>query len=518
MVCHRLAAALAIFIVVASPGRAWAQRSADTLRVVWQQSLTRLDPYRDPSLGTFVLAHEVFDTLVYRNPKTFAIEPLLATSWKWLDDRTLVFTLRNGVKWQNGTPFTASDVAGTINMIATDPMLARSPLYGWIAGADEVDPAHVRLRLSRVMPAALDYLAMDVWILPEALRQKMGADAFAAAPVGTGPYRVAGFDGLGGVVLERFDGYFSGSPKGRPAITHIRFRPAPDQTSELAALIAGNADWIWHFDASYLAAVQRDPRLVGVVGGSLRITYLSLDAAGRSGAGNPMTDVRVREAIAAAIDRSSLALAFGGPAAHALIAPCAPPQFGCEREAAVPIAYNPDRARKLLHEAGFSEGFSLQITTYEPPDWAAAVRSYLRDVGISAEIIRLPRGEVILRDAEGENRAELGDWPSDAISDVSAILPHFFSFGDDDYTRDPRLRDLIAAGGSTRDPARRLSDYAQAIHIITANVDWLPLWTVTIPYAFSKDLDFTPDPDGLPRFYLTRWQNEGTTTASGSGD
>ncbi|HET6182892.1 MAG TPA: ABC transporter substrate-binding protein [Acetobacteraceae bacterium] len=503
---HRWLAAALVAAWAGAPCTSHAQRSADTLRVAWRDAITRIDPYDDPSLGSFVIAHQVFDTLVYRDPKTFRIVPLLATAWNWQDDRTLVFTLRQGVLWQDGNPVTAADVAGTINWVASNPNLANSPIYDWIAGADILDPAHVRVRLSRTMPAALEYFAMALWILPEGLRERIGADTFARAPIGSGPYRVVPLDGSGDVTLERFAGYFAGSPKGEPSIARIRFRSIPDPTAQLAALLSGDADWTWRFDPAGFTAIERHPALVGVEGGSLRLAYLSLDAAGRSGPANPLTKLRVRQAIEAALDRSALAGDFGPPGAAAPAAPCLPAQFGCDVKEAVTMPYDPERARALLREAGFPDGFSLQITTAAPAPWSAAVQSYLRAVGINAEIIQLPQGEVTLRAIQGENRAELGDWGSYAVNDVSAILPHFFGFTSEDYTRDPELRDLIADADATRDPARRLSDYARSIRIITANADWLPLWSVPVPYGFTKDLDFTPDPDGVPRFFTARWK------------
>ncbi len=168
-----------------------ARAAPATLRISWRDVVPNLDPYANQSRAGFVLAHEVWDTLVYRDPGTFVPRGLLATSWTWEGDRALVFTLRSGVRWHNGDPFGPEDVAYTINNVASDRRLSAPSIYNWLEGADELDDMRVRVRFRRPMPSALEYFAMAIWIWPKSYRQRVGADGFARAPVGTGPYRVA---------------------------------------------------------------------------------------------------------------------------------------------------------------------------------------------------------------------------------------------------------------------------------------------------------------------------------------
>ncbi len=498
-------AALALpLLAFAGPARA--QRAGDVLRISWREAIPNLDPYANQLRAGFVLAHEVWDTLVYRDPASFELRPLLATSWTWEDDRALLFTLRPGVKWHNGDDFGAEDVAYTINMVASDRRLSAPSVYKWLAGADVLDKLRVRVRLKRPMPAALEYFAMATWIVPKTYRTGVGADGFARAPVGTGPYRLVRADGRGQIELARFDDYYPDSPKGRPAIGRIVVRVVPDATTEIADLLGGTADWIWKFDPDSIPAINRNPNLVARQAELMRIGYISLDVAGRTGAANPLTNEKVRQAISYALDRAAMARDLVGEGARPLDAPCYPTQVGCAAAAAVHYAYDPARARQLLAEAGYPNGFSVHLVTYELPQWSAAMQGYLRAVGIDAQVIQLPAGEVVLRAIEGETRMQAGDWGSYSINDVSAILPHFFTFTPEDYTRDPQVRDLIKDAGATRDRTRRDADYAQAIHAITAHADWLPLYTYTVTYGFARDLDFTPYPDELPRFYLCRWR------------
>ncbi len=487
--------------------RTRAQPAGETLRISWREAIPNLDPYANQPQAGFALAHEVWDTLVCRDPASFEIRPLLATSWAWEDDRTLLFTLRPGVRWHDGSGFRAEDVAYTINMIASDRRLSAPSVYNWLAGAEVIERLRVRVRLRRPMPAALEYFAMAIWILPEAGHER--SRRFIRGFVGTGPYRVAEADGSSRIELTRFDGYYAESPKGRPAIQDVVIRIVPDATTELADLLSGAADWIWKFDADRIPAILSDPGLMAVQAESMRIGYISLDAAGRTGADNPLTKEKVRQAISYALNRAAMARELGGPRARALDAPCYPSQVGCMTADAVPYAYDPARARQLLTEAGYPDGFSVQLVTYEPKQWSAIMQRYLRAVGIDAQVLQFRPGEVMLRAIEGQTRMQAGDWGSYSINDVSAILPHFFTFTPEDYTRDPAIRDLIEDAGATRDPARRNADYAQAIHAITAHADWLPLYTYTVTYGFVRDLDFTPCADELPRFYRCRWREPG---------
>ena len=101
---------------------------------------------------------------------------------------------------------------------------------------------------------------------------------------------------------------------------------------------------------------------------------------------------------------------------------------------------------------------------------------------------------------------ELSSSGSYSVNDVSAILPGYFTFTGNDYTRDPEIRKLVEAGGTTVDPDLRRKAYSAAIRLITEKASWLPIFTQSVTYGFSKQLDFTPYADELPRFFLSSWK------------
>src|SRR3981189_167683 len=172
-------ALLAACTILATAALALSQKSTATLRTTRRDPIPNVDPYYNSQRTGMVVAFQAFDCLVYRDPLTMEIKPALATSWKQVDDTTIDFTLREGVTFQNGDPFTADDVVYTINTIIKDKRVAIPAYYTSFAGAEKIDDFHVRLKLNGVSPAAMEYLSMVTPIWPKAYREKVGADAYA---------------------------------------------------------------------------------------------------------------------------------------------------------------------------------------------------------------------------------------------------------------------------------------------------------------------------------------------------
>ena len=226
--------------------------------------------------------------LVHRDPATFEIKPALATDWKFAEDNSLDLTIRQGVKFHDGSTLSADDVVYTINMAANPESKVATPSnYAWIDKAEKTGDWTVRIKMKKPTPAALEYLAMVTPIHPKAYREKVGPEGFAAKPVGAGPYKIVKNEQGKEVVFERFDDYWAGSPKGKPAIKTLHVRFVPDLTTTVTELLAQRADWIWNINPDQLDNINKMPHLQAVRQESMRIGYLSIDAAGRSGGGQP---------------------------------------------------------------------------------------------------------------------------------------------------------------------------------------------------------------------------------------
>ena len=483
-----------------------AQKSADTLRVTWRDSVPNVDFYYNSLRNGYIIQIHAQDGLVYRDPDTFQIKPLLATSWKPVDDTTIDFELRQGVTFHNGDKFSADDVVYTINGLLTDKDLAVPSNYLFLAGAEKLDDYHVRLKLKRVFPAALQYIAMVLPIYPKAYREKVGHDGFSKAPIGTGPYKITKVDGVNEIDMERNEAYFADSAKPKPAIRFIKIHEVADAATEMAELLGGRADWIWDFSPDQFDAVAAMPMLTALRAETMRVAYLQLDVAGRTGAGNPLTKEKVRQAIAYALDRPTMARQLMQGNSRPLDAPCSPTQFGCDQAAAVHYGYDPAKAKQLLSEAGYPNGLDTTLVTYLLPQWSGAIQGYLQAVGIRAHIDQLQVNAVIQQVQAGKTPMNAGSWGSYSINDVSAFLPYFFTGTVNDYMRDPQVVKLVTDGGSVTDPDQRRKAYSEAIKLITEQAAFVPLFTYVKTYGFSRQLNFKGFPDELPRFYLSSWK------------
>ncbi len=246
---------------------------------------------------------------------------------------------------------------------------------------------------------------------------------------------------------------------------------------------------------------------------TMRVNLLNLDAAGRTGADNPITKQKVRQAIIHAIDRESIAKNLMQGGSRVLATPCYPTQFGCDAAAAVNYPYDPAKARALLAEAGYPNGFETELVSYVLPQFEGAIQNYLKAVGITAKVTHLQVQALIQRQLEGKNPLDLGNWGSYSINDVSAFLPQYYSgafaegtFSTSDFARDAEVQRLVIAGGSTTDPAERKKNYSAAIKRITEQAFIMPLYTNVATYAYRKELEFKPWSDEMPRFYLSTWK------------
>jgi peptide/nickel transport system substrate-binding protein len=487
-------------------GPAAAQKSADTLRIVWFDQIPDVDPYYNQLRTGLVVAHQSWDTLVYRDPESFIIKPLLAISWKFTDDTTLEMQLRHGVTFQDGSPFSADDVVYTVNTVLTDKKVSVPSNFSWLAGAEKIDDYAVRLKLKRTFPAALEYLAMVLPIWPKAYRERVGEDAYAQAPIGTGPYRITKVLGASEIDMERYDGYFAGSPKGKPAISRLAIHEVADSNTAMNELLGGKADWTWNFLADNFDNVARMPNLQATRAETMRIQYLQLDAAGRTGPDNPLTKQKVRQAIFYAIDRQSIAKQLVQGGSRVPDGPCFFTQFGCDTSTAMRYKYDPARAKQLLTEAGYPNGFDTEIVTAALPEIGGALQNYLHAVGINARISQLQTATAVSRNLDGTSPMNILSWGSYSVNDVSAILPFFFTGGGNDYARDPTLATLVETGDTSTDPDVRRKSYAAAIKLVMDQAYFLPLNTGVTTYAFSRQLNFKPYPDELPRFYLYSWK------------
>ncbi|HZY67352.1 MAG TPA: ABC transporter substrate-binding protein [Devosia sp.] len=377
MALRTVAAAFALFLSLAAAADA---QSRTDLRV----GLVLEPPALDPTAG----AAAAIDEVVYQNvfegltriDSTGAVQPALASAWTVSEDGlTYTFDLVEGATFHDGTTFDAADVVFTFERItAADSVNAQKALYAGITAVSAVDPGTVEITLAQPDGLFLFNIGRGdaVIVAPES------ADNNANAPVGTGPFRFVSWQKGADLVLEQYPDYWGT----KPALTRVTYVFINDPAARVNALLAGSIDGINNTDASTLAVFSADPRLKVVVGSTEGETLLV-----QNNAREPFSDLRVRQAIAHALDRGEIiqgaSSGYGTP-----IGSHFPPHNPDYVDLTGTYPLDLDKARALLAEAGYAEGFNATLKV-PPVPYATVggqiIASQLARVGIQLQQVNL---------------------------------------------------------------------------------------------------------------------------------
>jgi peptide/nickel transport system substrate-binding protein len=495
------AAALVLATLPAEAGK-----SDDTLNIALNKAIENYDQYFNTAREGIVFARQVWDNLLDRDPRSGEYKPLLAKSYRWVDPLTLDFELREGIVFHNGAKFDADDVVYTLNFVS-DPAnkVLTQENVSWIKSVEKTGPYAVRIHLKAPFPAALEYLAGPLTIYPHEYYARVGPQGMSRQPIGTGPYKVVAAEPGKSFTLVKNTAYFKESPKGQPQIGKIVERTIPEVPTQVAELLTGQMDWLWQVPADQAEKLRQMPNLTVKSAETMRIGYIGFDATGRAG-DTPMKNRKVREAIAHAVDRAAMVKNLVRGDSHVVDTACFRTQFGCTDEGVRHYDYDPALARKLLAEAGYPDGFDIDIYAYRERPWVEAIIGYLRAVGIRAKLAYLEYAALRDKNWAGTTPLVYMTWGSNSVNDASAILGNFFKGSPDDFARDDELKKWIETGDTSVDPEVRKANYKKALQRIADEVYWVPMFSYVANYAFTSDLDFTPDTDEVPRFYSARWK------------
>lgn len=509
-----LTALLACGAAAMSALPAEARKSDDTLVWATATEIDTFDIYYQGLREVVIATLYNCDSLIFRDPANGKYKPLLAEDFRWIDNVTLELDLRKGVKFHDGTDFDAEDVAYTLkHMLPADSGINVRLAIDWIKDVQVVNPHRVRIIAKAPTPAALEFLSGNTAIYPTGHYDKAPVvtvsggktrrDWGAVRPVCTGPYMMTDFKSGVSATFVKNPNYFKDSPKGQPKIGKIIYRTITDNEAQLAELLTGSVDWIWGVPSENAKKLAAMGNVTVKAAPTTRMSFLALDAAGRSG-DTPLKDVRVRRAIAHAIDRNALAQ-FAGSGSDVLRSMCHPTQVGCAADV-TQYPYDPERAKKLLAEAGFPNGLKIPFYAYRDKAYSEAVLAYLRKAGIEPDFRFIQN--VALRPLIIGGKTELAHltWGSQGMQDASASVSLYFKFGVDDFARDAELRDTLQAADTEMDEGKRRDLYAKALKKIAAQAYYIPLFTYGRTYAFNKDLDLDVTPDELAHFYMAKWK------------
>jgi peptide/nickel transport system substrate-binding protein len=488
------AAAVAAGVVLCASS-ASAQKSKDTLRFPLNDPVQGVSYYEDPKTETVFETAGVYDTLIAYDEDKNTFEPLLAKSFKRIDDTTLEFEMRDDVTWHDGQKLTADDVIYTINWILDPKTQLRFKNYwDWVDKVEKTGPNTIRIHAKQ--PTAFDLSMISFYTYIEAQHAHGKTDdkvSYIRHPVGSSMYKVTKVDPAVGITFEKNPAYkWGGTAKPASNIGKMELLFLPDSGTRIAKFLAGELE-ILPKDTPLDQAEElaKKPGVELTIGQGTYYTYLAIDAKGRSGV-KALTDLRVRKAIFMAVDRDELYhLTIGDHEVPRPEAMCWRSQGGCDYSVPLP-KYDPAGAKKLLAEAGYPNGFDLVVSTFtnlEVAQKAEAIANQLRKVGIRAAVQKWTLGSYREAQRDGKLQVFAGGWPGGGMPDVTATLAFVYSAPPTrDYHGDPELSKMAQEVDLIVDPAKRKALGRKVFDRSTEMAYFLPTAPGPIIAVHTKDL------------------------------
>tara|TARA_R110002049_G_scaffold29972_2_gene101917 strand:+ start:8776 stop:10308 length:1533 start_codon:yes stop_codon:yes gene_type:complete len=497
-------AALAACTALSAGTPAMADKANNTLNVAFAAEPEPLDTYKIAGREGLILARHIYDGLLYKNLDTGEIVPALAESWEFTGPLTMEFSLRKDVKFHDGSDFSADDVVETLNtVIAAEYGTRYSISVDWIDSVEKLDDYKVRINMSKPFAGAVEMLADALPIYPHAFFAENGSAGISATPIGTGPYKLVSQEPGIRYELERFEGHYADSPKIGAAIDKIVVRTMPEMNTQFAELMSGDLDWIWRIAPDQADRLQGRVQIISAP--IMRIGYVGFAPEALEG-NSPIADKRVRQALIHATNREAIVNAFAGGASKVLNTPCNPAQFGCEQDVTT-YEYDPEKARALLAEAGYADGFELEMVfAAMPRPTAEAIAADLANVGVTLVLNEQQYAAGIGQWRGKELPAFFSNWGSYGIGDAVFILSNFFGGGADDLVQDKEVADWLTVADTAADRDVRAENYSLAVKKIADEAYWMPMYNFNVNYGLSNDLNFTPHPDEFARWWMASWK------------
>ncbi|CAG9178564.1 ABC transporter substrate-binding protein [Cupriavidus respiraculi] len=420
-----LAAWTALTLVPATAAR------AEDLRIGLSADVTSMDPHWNNAGPNNAIALHVFESLVFMDKNARYI-PGLALSWTPVNATTWEVKLRPNVKWHDGTPFTSEDVKASLERPEklTNAPGSFTSYTKPIARIDTPDPLTVRLTMNVQNYANLANDLNSIPIMPKKVASTLAQNDFDSGKVmiGTGPYKFVRFARGQEIVMERNPDYWG--PK--PAWDRAVFRIITDSGARTAALLAGDVDVIEGVPSADVAKLKQNPKFRIEQQVSWRTIFWQMDQsrdnppfvtdkAGKPLGKNPFKDARVRAAISHSLNRDAIVSRIMEGLAVPASSIVSPQIFG--HPGTKPDAYDAARAKKLLAEAGYPDGFGLTLHAtnnryLNDAAVAQATASMLTRIGIQTKVETMPVATYFTRARQGEFAFQMLGWGS-AASDVA---------------------------------------------------------------------------------------------------
>jgi peptide/nickel transport system substrate-binding protein len=479
-----------VFILTPTPGRAVPPKgevvyatSAPNFFQVGGDSATHVSGYP-------FLARTIFDSLDYVDQRGDTILPGLAKSWKISADwKYIDFFLRDDVKFHNGDKFTAEDVKFSMETyLRKDLKYLFIPFWSRnIVKVEVLGPYQVRMHLNGPDPGFLGRLWWSTGMMPKKYREKVGDKGFADKPVGTGPFKWVEYKQDVYWKVEAVKKHF----RHTPTIKTFKMVYVPEHSTRLAMLKSGEVD-ITELIGPHAAEIKGDPNLRIELCKYPTMTCLTFADLTFPKDPSPFHDIRVREAASLAIDREGITkkVLFGLSEPYGDF--CSPITMGHDKSIK-PDPYNPERAKKLLAEAGYPKGFETVITI-TPPNryWIEALASNLGEVGIKTKVEVMEGGAYTAGFMGKKFRGLLTQalWVHAERSASADASDHFLSYMPWCYNTTPEIQKAILDGDGAISDDELTTAGIKISKAIRESRNKAFLWANHVPYGLGSRIEY----------------------------
>jgi peptide/nickel transport system substrate-binding protein len=473
---------------------------ADTLRIGILADPATLDPAQSSSVTDRVVFAGFCDKLIDLDDKLHYV-PQLATAWTWgADGLSLTLKLREGVVFQDGTPFDAESVRFNLERDQTAPYSRRKTELKPVRAITVVDSHTVRLDLSEPYVPLLAQLAdrSGMMVSPKAAREL--GDKFGSHPVCAGPYRFVERVAQDRIVFDKFDQYWN---KGAIDIDRVAYLPIPDDTVRLTNLRAGGLQIIERVAPTDIPTVRNDARVRLSAAPSVGYRVLSINTNKGAAAKSPLgTSAKLREAFELSLDRAAInQVAFDG----AFVPNNQPePPGSTFYDKALPVpSRDVARAKAIVAANGKSKVPVTLLVSTDPLDGRVAeiIQAMAGEAGFDVKIEVTESTSLLARLKSGNYEMALLIWSGRPDPDANIAMwvacDGFINWGS---FCDPKLDDILKRARSAADTNARAKLYAQAAGIYLSARPYIFLYHLKWYWGLSAKLDgFVPHPDGIVR-------------------
>ncbi len=457
------------------------------------------DPHGHHTTAVEAVLVNIFDYLIFRDADG-NLEPALATAWEPIAEDAWRFTLREGVTWHDGEPFTADDVKFTLERVATDSGLQPYDSYRQIREVEVLGPHELVIHTHGADPLLVNRISrLSSGIAPQHYVEDVGWEAFATAPIGTGPYRFVEWRRDDRIVLEAFDDHW----RGRPAFDRVVHRTIPEDSTRIAELISGGVHIGTNVPPQDRDRVVASGAAEVVLQPTTRIMMLIFNTHEEALTGDP----RIREAIELAIDNRLLVDAVMDGLGVPTRARVSPGIGGSPLELWDDYTYDPERAIELIREAGYEPG-DITIKVEGPAgrypldsELAEVIALMLNEIGVNTEI-------EVLEWSAYQSRI----WNADNITHfvlmglANSMFDNWFSmraiqcegaYRNRVHWCNERFDELMAAAETEVDLERRTEMLTEATYIVLEERPWSTLFQSQVLVGIADGVQWQPRQDEL---------------------